>query len=69
MTVFFLWMSTVDSIYLVLYFRILVCPYENQCWRVYCQPQSKLDLPTLRQGCRERKNATEQIKIMTLART
>ena len=29
--------------------------------------QSKLDLPTLRQGSRERKNATEQIKNMTLA--
>ena len=28
----------------------------------------KIDLPTLGQGSRERKNATEQIKNMTLAR-
>ena len=34
----------------------------------FCNPQSKLHLPTLRQGSRERKNATEQIKNMTLAR-
>ena len=33
-----------------------------------CKPQSKLDLPTLRQDSRERKNATEQIKNMSLAR-
>ena len=33
----------------------------------YCKPQSKLDIPTLRQGSRERENATEQIKNMTLA--
>ena len=34
----------------------------------FCKPQSKLDLPTLRQSSRERKNATEQIKNLTLAR-
>ena len=34
----------------------------------FCQPQSKLDLLTLRRVSRERKNATEQIKNMTLAR-
>ena len=33
----------------------------------FCKPQSKLDLPTRRHGSRERKNATEQIKNMTLA--
>ena len=34
----------------------------------FCKTHSKLDLPTLRQGRRERKNATEQIKNMKLAR-
>ena len=34
----------------------------------FCKPQSKLDLPTLRHGIREGKNATDQIKDMTLAR-
>ena len=34
----------------------------------FCIPQSKLDLPTLRHVSRERKNATEQIKNMALAR-
>ena len=34
----------------------------------FCKAQSKLDLPTLRQGSRERKNATEVIKNMTIAR-
>ena len=37
----------------------------------FCKPQSiavKLDLPTLRHRSRERKNATEQVKNMTLAR-
>ena len=33
----------------------------------FCKPQSKLDLPTLRQGSWERKNATELIENMTLA--
>ena len=33
----------------------------------FYRPQSKLDLPTLRQGSRERKKETEQIKNMTLA--
>ena len=33
-----------------------------------CKPLSKLDLPTLRQGSRERKSATEQIKNASLAR-
>ena len=34
----------------------------------FCKTHSKLDLPTLRQGRRERKNATEQIKNMKLAK-
>ena len=34
----------------------------------FCKPQSKLNLPTLHQGSRERKNAMEQIQNMTLAR-
>ena len=34
----------------------------------FCRTQSKLYLPTLRHGSRERKNATEQIKNMALAR-
>ena len=34
----------------------------------FCKTHSKLDLPTLRQGSRERKNATEQIKNMKLDR-
>ena len=34
----------------------------------FCKPKSKLDLPTLRHGSRERKNTTEQIKNVTLAR-
>ena len=33
----------------------------------FCKPQSKLDLSTLRQGTEKEKNATEQIKNMTLA--
>ena len=34
----------------------------------FCQPQSNLDFPTLRQGSRERKNDMEHIDNMTLAR-
>ena len=34
----------------------------------FCKPQSKFDLPTLHHGSRERKNSTEQIINVTLAR-
>ena len=41
---------------------------ESMLLSVFCKAQSKLDLPTLRHGSRDRKNATEQTKNMTLAR-
>ena len=64
---FFLLMSTVDSIFSIVIFYICISLYESTLLS-YCNPKSKLDLPTLREGSREGKNATEQIKNMTLAR-
>ena len=53
-------------IYIVI-FHICMSLFESTLLS-FCKPQSKLDLLTLRQGSRERKNATEQIENMTLAR-
>ena len=55
-------MPTIDSIFSIaifsyLYVVILIYIVE------FCKPQPKLDLSTLRQGSRERKNATEYIYI------
>ena len=68
-------MSTIDSIFsmviviviVIVIFHICMSLFESTllCFR---KPQSKLDLPTIRQGSRERKNATEQIKNMSLAK-
>ena len=54
--------------YGIVIFHICMSLFESTLLS-FCKPQSKLDLPTLRQGSRERKNATEQIKNMTHART
>ena len=58
-------MSTVDSIlkeYLLFLSVVFLINIDE-----FCKPQPKLDHTTLRQGSRERNNATEQIKIVTLA--
>ena len=47
-------------IYIIVIFHICMSLFESTLLS-YCKPQSKLDLPTLRQGSRELKNATEQI--------
>ena len=60
-------MSTVDSICSIVIFHICMSLFESILLS-FCKPQSKFDLPTLRQGSRERKNATEQTKNMTRAR-
>ena len=52
-------------IHSIVIFHICMSLFESTCISL-CKPQSKLDLPTLRQSIRERKNATEQIKNMTL---
>ena len=55
-------------IYGIVFFLDICMPLlESMLLSVFANP-SKLDLPTLRKGSRERKNATEQIKNMTLAR-
>ena len=54
-------------IYSIVIFHICMSLFESTLLS-FSKPQSKLDLPTLRQGSRERKNATEQIKNMILAR-
>ena len=59
--------GTVDSIFSMVILHICMSLLESTLLS-FCKPQSKLDLPTLRQGSRERKYATEQIKNMTLAR-
>ena len=61
-------MSTVDSIFSIVILHICMSFFLINIVEFFCKPQSKLDLPTLRLGSRERKNATEQIKNMTLAR-
>ena len=60
-------MSTVDSIFSIAIFHICLSLFESKLLN-FCKRQPKLDLPTLRQGSRERKNTTKQIKNMTLAR-
>ena len=54
-------MSTVDFIFRIVIFHICMSLLESILLS-FCRPRSKLDLPTLRQGSRERKNATEQKK-------
>ena len=54
-------------IYSIVIFHICMSIFESTLLG-FGKPQSKLDLLTLRQGSRERKNAMEQIKNMTLAR-
>ena len=49
-------MSTVDSIFSIVIFHICMSLFESTLLS-FCKPQSKLDIPTLRQGSRERKNA------------
>ena len=49
-------MSTVDPIFIIVIF-ILICRLFINIVEFY-KPLSKLDLPTVRQGSRERKNAT-----------
>ena len=48
-------------IYSIAIFIICMSLFESTLLS-FCKPQSKLDLPTLHQGSRERKNATVQIK-------
>ena len=60
-SIFFLWMSSVDSIISIVIFHIFyVVIWINNV--EFFQTLSKLDLPTLRHGSRERKNTTEQMK-------
>ena len=54
-------------IHRIIFFYICMSLFESTLLS-FCNPLSKLDIPTLRQGSRERKNATEHIKNMTLAR-
>ena len=56
-------MSTVDSIFRIVIFHICMSLFESTLLSL-CKPQSKLDIPTLRKGSRERKSATEQRKKM-----
>ena len=60
-------MSTVDSVFSMIIFHICMSLFQSTLLS-FCKPQSKLVLPTLRQGSREKKNATEQIKNMTFVR-
>ena len=60
-------MSTVDYIFSIVIFHICMSLFESTLL-CFCTPHSKLDLPTLHHGSRDRKNAIEQIKYMTLAR-
>ena len=53
-------------IYVIVIFIISMSLFESTLFS-FCKLKSKLDLPTLRQGSSERKNATEQIKNMILA--
>ena len=53
-------MSTVDYIFSIVIFHICMSLFESTLLS-FCKLQSKLDLPTLRQGSRERKNATKQM--------
>ena len=52
-------------IHSIVIFHICMSLFESTLLS-FCKPQSNLDLPTLRQGSRERKKATEQIKIWHL---
>ena len=64
----FMSMSTVDSIFgIVTFFANCLSSFESTLWN-FCKPLSKFDLPKLRQGSRERKNATEEKRRKTLAR-
>ena len=45
----------------IVIFHICMLLFESALLS-FCIPQSKLDLPALRQGSGERKNASEQIK-------
>ena len=65
--IFFLLMSIVDSISNIAIFYICLSFFSISNVE-FCKPLSKLGLPTLCQGSRERKNATEQIENLTLAR-
>ena len=57
----------VDYICRIVIFHIYLSVFDSTLMS-FCKPQSILDIPTLRQGCRERKNATQQFKDMTLVR-
>ena len=52
----------VDYIFSIVIFHICMTLFESTLLSFF-KSQSKLDLPTLRQGSRETKNATEQINI------
>ena len=58
---------TLPYIYSIVIFHICMSLFESTLLS-FCKPQTKLDLPTLRQGGWERMNATEQIKNKALAR-
>ena len=60
-------MSTVDSIISIVIFHIFMSLFESTLLS-FCKPQSKFDLPTIRQDSIEKKNAKELIENMTLAR-
>ena len=64
---------SLDTLYIYIYifsiviFHICMSLFESTLLS-FCKPQSKFDLPTLHHGSRERKNSTEQIINVTLAR-
>ena len=59
-------MSKMYYVFGIVIFHICLSLFESTSLN-FCKPQSKLDLPALHHGSRERKNATDQIKNMTFA--